>query len=348
MERGESVSDALHLTRIVVTGGAGFIGSHFIRHLLSSYDDCSVTNLDALRYSGNLENLREVADDTRYTFIHGDICDPEAVDEALRGAEAVVNFAAETHVDRAILGPGSFVQTDVVGSYTLLEGARRHGLTRYLQVSTDEVYGSLGMGSASESDPLRPGNPYSASKAGADLLVLSYHKTYGTPALVTRGSNTFGPNQYPEKLIPLFVTNLLDGKKVPLYGDGKNVRDWLFVADHCSGIDTVLRKGSPGEIYNIGGACERTNLEITHRLLELLDCDESSIERVTDRPGHDRRYSLNTEKIHSLRWRVEAEFDKALAETVGWYKTNRTWWEKIKSGEFREYYERQYGGRGSP
>jgi len=331
--------------RILVTGGCGFIGSNFIRLTLREHPEDQVINLDKLTYAGNPRNLADLEGDPRYLFIHGDICDPAAVEEAFsRDPELVVNFAAETHVDRSILEPEAFLRTDVFGTFRLLEAARRHGTPRYLQVSTDEVYGSIEEGSFDEDSPLNPSSPYSASKAGADLLVLSYVRTYGTPAMIVRSSNNFGPYQYPEKVIPLFITNLLEGKKVPLYGDGGNVRDWLYVEDNCRAIDTVLRKGEPGRVYNVGGGDEVTNLELTRRLLELLGKDESSIEYVADRPGHDRRYSIASDRVRGLGWRPSREFPEALARTVEWYRENRDWWEPIKSGEFRSYYEKQYGG----
>lgn len=330
--------------RILVTGGCGFIGSNFIRRTLALHPEDEVVNLDKLTYAGNPENLRDLEGGGGYTFIHGDVCDRRSVDEAFaRGPQAVVNFAAETHVDRSILEPEAFLRTDVFGTFTLLEAVRRHGTPRYLQVSTDEVYGSIESGSFTETSPLRPSSPYSASKAGADLLVRSYVHTYGTPAMIVRPSNNFGPYQYPEKLIPLFITNLLQGRRVPLYGDGLNVRDWLYVEDNCAAIDAVLRRGTPGEVYNVGGGREVTNLELTRTLLELLGRDESCIEYVPDRPGHDRRYSVNRDKVEALGWRPARDFAEALRATVEWYRENRRWWERIRSGEFREYYQRQYG-----
>ncbi len=330
--------------RILVTGGCGFIGSNFIRRTLALHPEDEVVNLDKLTYAGNPENLRDLEGGGGYTFIHGDVCDRRSVDEAFaRGPQAVVNFAAETHVDRSILEPEAFLRTDVFGTFTLLEAVRRHGTQRYLQVSTDEVYGSIESGSFTETSPLRPSSPYSASKAGADLLVRSYVHTYGTPAMIVRPSNNFGPYQYPEKLIPLFITNLLQGRRVPLYGDGLNVRDWLYVEDNCAAIDAVLRRGTPGEVYNVGGGREVTNLELTRTLLELLGRDESCIEYVPDRPGHDRRYSVNRDKVEALGWRPARDFTEALRATVEWYRDNRRWWERIRSGEFREYYQRQYG-----
>ncbi len=331
--------------RVLVTGGCGFIGSNFIRHTLREHPEDQVINLDKLTYAGNPENLADLEGDPRYLFIHGDICDAEAVEEAFsRDPDLVVNFAAETHVDRSIMEPEAFLRTDIFGTFRLLEAVRSHGTPRYLQVSTDEVYGSIEEGSFDEDSPLRPSSPYSASKAGADLLVLSYVRTYGTPALIIRPSNNFGPYQYPEKVIPLFITNLLEGRKVPIYGEGTNVRDWLFVEDNCAAVDTVLRKGEPGRVYNAGGGNEITNLELTRRLLELLGRDESSIEFVPDRPGHDLRYSVDSDRLRALGWEPRWDFLRALEHTVRWYRENRGWWERIRSGEFRRYYRRQYGG----
>ncbi len=326
----------------LVTGGAGFIGSHFIRHLLSAYPDSRVTNLDKLTYAGNPENLADVASDSRYRFIKGDIADPVRVREAMEGADCVVNFAAETHVDRSIMSAVDFVRTDVIGVYVLLEAAREAGVERFIQISTDEVYGSIQDGSASEETPLNPSNPYSASKAGGDLLALSYFTTHGFPVMVTRSSNNYGPNQYPEKIIPLFITNLMEGGKVPLYGDGLNVRDWLHVTDNCRAIDVIVRRGRPGEVYNVAGERELTNRELTLKVLTAMGLGEDRIEMVTDRPGHDRRYSLDASKLRSLGWSPETPFEEGLRSTIEWYGENRPWWEKIKSGEFREYYRRQY------
>ncbi len=299
--------------RVLVTGGAGFIGSHH----------------------------------PRYTFVHGDICDADLVGRVVREhrVDAVVNLAAETHVDRSIVEPGGFVRTDVVGTAVLLEAARSAGVKRFLQVSTDEVYGDVQTGRSSESDPLAPRSPYSASKAAGDLLVLSYYTTYRMPVLITRGSNTFGPNQYPEKFIPLFVTNALEDQPLPLYGDGLQQRDWLYVQDHCEAIALVLAKGEPGQVYNVGTGEERPNLEVAEAILGLLGKPQSLVRHVTDRPGHDRRYALSCTKIAKLGWRPRVAFREALKETVGWYRNNGSWWRKIKSGEFRSYYEKMYGAR---
>jgi dTDP-glucose 4,6-dehydratase len=326
--------------RVLVTGGAGFIGSHFARRVVARGDEVVV--LDKLTYAGNVANLAGVD----HAFVHGDIAEPADVEQALAGGvDAIVNFAAETHVDRSILGPHEFIRTDVLGTLVLLEAARERRL-RLVHVSTDEVYGDLEAGGSSrEDDALRPSSPYSASKAGGDLQVLAHVRTYGTNASLTRGSNTYGPNQYPEKLIPLFVTNALDGLPLPMYGDGRQVRDWLHVDDHCAGIDLVLRDGAAGEVYNVGGGEELENREVTRLILELTGADPSLVRRVDDRPGHDRRYSLDTAKLRALGWRPERSFADGLAETVDWYRESRDWWEPLKSGEYRAFYEQQYARR---
>jgi dTDP-glucose 4,6-dehydratase len=325
--------------RVLVTGGAGFIGSHFVKRLVAAGDEVVV--LDKFTYAGNRANLAGV--DAQ--VVEGDIADPEAVARAGEGCAAVVNFAAETHVDRSILTPRDFIHTDVVGTQTLLEWARATG-TRHVQVSTDEVYGDLeGGGRSGEDDPLRPSSPYSAAKAGGDLQVLAYVRTYGVDASITRGANTFGPNQYPEKLVPLFVTNALDGLPLPVYGDGKQVREWLHAEDHCAAVELVLREGAAGEVYNVGGE-EFENIEVTHRILELTGGDEALIRHVEDRAGHDRRYALDDAKLRALGWAPQHSFGElGLRETVAWYQDNRAWWEPIKSGEYRAYYERQYADR---
>jgi dTDP-glucose 4,6-dehydratase len=315
--------------RLFITGGAGFIGSNYVRHVLETSDD-SVTVFDALTYAGNLDNLRDVDEDPRFVFVKGNITDREAVGAALHGHDAVVHFAAESHVDRSIRSPDEFVHTNCGGTNVMCDMARRVGVQRFLHVSTDEVYGSIADGSFAETDPLQPRSPYSASKAGSDLIALAYHETHGLPVIVTRSSNNFGPYQYPEKVIPLFLTNLLDGIKVPLYGDGLNVRDWCFVEDNCAGIDLVLRNGRDGEIYNIGAGNEMTNRSLTSTALELLGQDDSMIEFVQDRLGHDRRYSINTAKIRSLGWTPRFEFRSAFEATVSWYRDNRWWWEPLK------------------
>ena len=315
--------------RLFVTGGAGFIGSNYVRWVLGSSDD-EVTVFDALTYAGNLANLRDVEADPRYRFVKGDITDRTAVEEAMAGHDAVLHFAAESHVDRSIVSPDEFVHTNCDGTNVVMDVARRSGVQRVLHVSTDEVYGSIADGSFRESDALGPRSPYSASKAGSDLIALSYFTTYGLPVVVTRSSNNFGPYQYPEKVIPLFVTNLLEGKRVPLYGDGLNVRDWCYVEDNCAGIDLVLRRGEIGEIYNIGGGNEIPNRLLTGRILALLGADESMIEYVEDRLGHDRRYSIDTAKVSQLGWHPRRGLDEALAATVEWYRDNRWWWEPLK------------------
>ena len=331
--------------KILVTGGAGFIGSNFIRLILGKYEDIEVINLDKLTYAGNLDNLKDIDPDKRYRFVQGDICDEDVVDKVMEGVDAVVNFAAESHVDRSIGGPADFIQTDVFGTYVLLEAARQHGVGRYLQISTDEVYGSIREGSFRETDRLEPSSPYSASKAGGDMQVLAYHTTYGLPTLITRSSNNFGPYQYPEKIFPLFITNALEDQDLPLYGDGTNVRDWIYVTDNCEAIDTVLRKGEVGQIYNIGGGNERDNRAITDLILQRLDKPSDLIKPVADRLGHDFRYSIDCGKARELGWTPAHTFEEGLAKTVDWYVENRWWWEKLKSGEFLEYYKQQYGKR---
>jgi dTDP-glucose 4,6-dehydratase len=323
--------------RVLVCGGAGFIGSTFARIRARDHGD-DVVVLDKLTYAGRRENLRDV----EHTFVHGAIEDPSAVGEAMDGADAVVNFAAETHVDRSIAGPDAFVRTQMEGTYVLLEAARERGV-RYVQVSTDEVYGSIEEGSFTESSPLAPSSPYSATKAGADLLVGSYAHTYGLEALICRGSNAYGPYQYPEKLIPLMVLNALHGDKLPVYGDGMQVRNWLFVEDFARGIGHALERGLPAEAYNVGGPDEAPNIEVVRRIIELTGADESLLEHVPDRPGHDRRYSLGSEKIRALGWEAQVRFAEGLERTVAWYRDNAWWWEAIRSGEYRAYYERQYG-----
>ena len=317
--------------KVLVTGGCGFIGSNFIRYMFATYPDIEIVNLDKITYAGNPENLRDIEGLDGYTFVQGDIGDESLVEKVVsEGFDAVLNFAAESHVDHSITGPREFIQTDVFGTFTLLEASRGHGVPRYLQVSTDEVYGSIEDGSFTENSQIAPNSPYSASKAAGDLLVRAYHVTYGMPVLITRSSNNFGPYQYPEKLMPLFITNAIDDRKLPLYGDGMNVRDWLFVTDNCAAIDLVLREGEPGEVYNIGGAQERANIEITRAILGILDKPESLIEYVADRPGHDRRYSLDSSKAAALGFKPREDFEEMLIETVRWYVENRTWWEPLK------------------
>ena len=315
--------------RLFVTGAAGFIGSNYARYILATSDD-QVTVYDALTYAGNLASLRDLEDNPRFSFVKGDICDRGAVSDAMQGHDAVVHFAAESHVDRSIVNPDAFISTNCGGTNVLCDVARRLGVERFLHISTDEVYGSIDVGSFRERDVLGPRSPYSASKAASDLIALSYLETYGLPVVVSRSSNNFGPYQYPEKVIPLFVTNLLDGRKVPLYGDGLNVRDWCFVEDNCAGVDLVLRRGVTGEIYNIGAGNEITNRELTDRLLALCGRDESFVEYVTDRLGHDRRYSISIEKMRGLGWRPTRDLGDALAATVEWYAANRWWWEPLR------------------
>ncbi len=320
--------------RMLVTGGAGFIGSHFARTAADRVPGVEVVVLDTLTYAGNLRNLETVLDRPGFTFIHGDICDRESARRAMDGCDVVVNFAAETHVDRSILDSGAFVQTDVDGTRVLLEAARDLGVQRFLQVSTDEVYGNVEPPHRSdETDPLRPRSPYSASKAGGDLMALAYHHTSGVPVLITRGSNTYGPYQYPEKLIPLFVTNALDGKPLPVYGDGLQRRDWLHVEDHCAGIAAVLQRGEPGGIYNLGTGQEHPNLEVIDEIIRLTGVSRSLVRHVPDRPGHDRRYALNTSRARALGWQPRIPFEEGLEETIRWYGDNRSWWEPLGAGE---------------
>ncbi|MEZ5125949.1 MAG: dTDP-glucose 4,6-dehydratase [Thermoleophilia bacterium] len=328
--------------RLVVTGGAGFIGSNFVRHMLRRYRDIEVVNFDKLTYAGNLENLRDVERDPRYSFVRGDICDATAVSRALQLADAVVNFAAETHVDRSIASPQDFIRTDVLGTHTLLEAVREQGVARYVQISTDEVYGSVAAGAFAEDSPLRPSSPYAASKAAGDLVVQSFYRTYGTPVVVTRSSNNYGPWQYPEKIIPLFITNAIDDQALPMYGDGLNVRDWLHVEDNCAAIDLVLHRGEVGEVYNIGGGQEATNLAVTEAILARLHKDRGLIRFVADRPGHDRRYAVTCDKLKALGWTPSVAFAEGLARTVDWYIAHSEWWRRIKSGEWRAYYARHY------
>lgn len=330
---------------VLVTGGAGFIGSNFVRHALARHPDWRVTTLDKLTYAGRRENLHDVMDHPRHTFVHGDILDTPASAPLVERAEVVVHFAAETHVDRSILAAGEFIRTDVEGTFVLLEAARRATrLRRFVQVSTDEVYGTVPTGASRETDELKPRNPYSASKAGADRLAYSYWATYNVPVIITRASNNYGPYQFPEKLIPLFITNLLNDQPVPVYGDGKNVRDWIHVRDHCAALAAVWKRGRPGEVYNVGGRCERHNLDITHTLLKALSKPASLIRFVTDRPGHDRRYAIDSAKVErELDWRPLVRFEDGLRETIDWYRSHGSWVANIRSGEYLKYYERQYG-----
>lgn len=330
------------MRKILVTGGAGFIGSNYIRYMLNKHKDVEIINLDKLTYAGNLDNLRDVEKDSRYKFIKGDICNEVLVNEVVPEVDMIVNFAAESHVDRSIGAPDDFIRTDVFGAFVLLEAARRSHIDRFVQISTDEVYGSTEDGSFRETDPMMPSSPYSASKAGADRLAYSYFVTYGLPVLITRCSNNFGPYHYPEKLIPLFVTNAIENIPLPIYGDGQNVRDWIYVEDHCDAIDFILKKGEIGEVYNIGGGNEKTNLEITEYILKKLEKPRSLMTFVKDRLGHDRRYSLDCQKLNNLGWKPGHNFEEAMDKTIQWYLENRDWWKKLKSGEYLEYYKKQY------
>jgi dTDP-glucose 4,6-dehydratase len=337
------------MTEVLVTGGAGFIGSNFVRHALAAHDDWRVTTLDKLTYAGRLENLRDVMDSPRHTFVRGDIVDEAVSAPLVDRSEIVVHFAAETHVDRSIASAGDFIRTDVVGTYVLLEAARKAaGLKRFVQISTDEVYGSVPEGFSRETDELRPGNPYSASKAGADRLAYSYFATYGVPVIIIRASNNYGPYQFPEKVIPLFVTNAIDGLPLPLYGDGTNVRDWLHVTDHCRALDLLIAEGANGEVYNVGGGNEVRNVDLAHQILELTGGPASLLTPVKDRLGHDRRYAVDTSKTRQAGWSPSTPFADGLRETIAWYQDNQWWWRPIKEQDsgFRAYYRSQYGGTG--
>ena len=331
--------------RFLVTGGAGFIGSNFIRYLLKKNPNYEIINLDKLTYAGNLDNLRDIKKNKRHRLVKGDICNITLVKKLMKNTDIVVHFAAETHVDRSIMEAGSFVKTDVFGTFVLLNAAKKYNVKKFVHISTDEVYGSVENGSFDEESPLKPTNPYSASKAGADRLAYSYFKTFKLPVIIARSSNNFGPYQHPEKLIPLFTTNTIENKKLPLYGDGLNKRDWLYVLDNCEAIYFLMNKGAIGETYNVGASNEKTNLEITKLILDELKKPESLIEFIKDRLAHDRRYSLNFEKIKKLGWKPKYKFDNALKETVKWYVNNEWWWRKIKQGKFKEYYKKQYENR---
>ena len=336
------------MVRVVVTGGAGFIGSNFVRYALRTHADWHVTTLDKLTYAGRRENLHDIMENPRHTFVHGDIADAAVSAPLVEQSDIVVHFAAETHVDRSIKAAGDFIKTDVEGTFVLLEAARRASrLRRFIQISTDEVYGSVPSGASVETDELKPRNPYAASKAGADRLAYSYWATYDLPVIITRASNNYGPYQFPEKVIPLFVTNAIEDIPVPLYGDGKNVRDWLHVDDHCAAVDLLIEKGVNGEVYNVGGGNEVMNVDLTGRILATLDKPASLIKPVADRPGHDRRYSLDTTKLRGVGWTPRVPFDRGLRETIEWYRANEWWWRPIKEADpaFRSYYEAQYGKR---
>lgn len=332
--------------KLLITGGAGFIGSNFIHFILNKYSDYEIINLDVLTYAGNLENLKDIENDPRYKFVKGNICDKDLVDNLVKDVDVIVNFAAESHVDRSILDAENFVKTNVLGTYILLEATRNNGNKRFHHISTDEVFGHLDPNDPAfnENTPYAPRSPYSASKAASDHLVRAYFSTYGLPITISNCSNNFGSYAFPEKMIPLFITNLMENKKVPVYGDGMNVRDWLYVEDHCEAIDLILQKGKIGETYCIGGNNEKTNLEITKKILELLGKDESFIEYVKDRPGHDKRYAIDFSKIkNELGWEPKVNFEEGLQKTIEWYKNNESWWKNIKSGEYQKYYEKQYG-----
>jgi len=331
------------MTRYLVTGGAGFIGSNFIHFILEKYGrEAQVINVDKLTYAGNLDNLKDLSPSARYRFVKGDICDAKLVEELMQGVDVVVNFAAESHVDRSIGAPDDFIKTDIYGAFVLLEAARKHPIKKFIQISTDEVYGSILSGSFKETDCLEPSSPYSASKAGADRLAYSYHVTFKLPVVITRCSNNYGPYQFPEKLIPLFVTNAIDDKNLPIYGDGKNVRDWIYVMDHCSAVDFLIQHGEDGQVYNIGAGNECTNLQITDLILRELGKSTSLMSYVPDRLGHDRRYSVDTGKIRRLGWQPGHSFEQAMQHTIRWYRDNRWWWEKLKTGEYLEFYKQNY------
>lgn len=335
------------MKNILVTGGAGFIGSAFVRYMVEKYPHYTIIVYDKLTYAGNVDNLLPVSDEPNYRFTRGDIAHRETLRQVLHdhAIDTVVNFAAESHVDRSILSPDAFIHTDVVGVYILLDEGRQHGIERFVQVSTDEVYGDVGSGFSKEDDPFLPNSPYAASKAGGELMVRSYHVTHGLNTVVTRGSNTFGPYQYPEKILPFFTTEAIDDKPLPLYGDGRQVRDWLYVDDHVTGIDVALHKGVAGEAYNIAGENQQHNIDVTHRILKLLGKPETLIKHVPDREGHDRRYAMNCDKLRALGWQRQHDFDEALETTVRWYQQNEWWWRKIKTGEYLDYYKQQYAAR---
>lgn len=334
--------------KLLVTGGAGFIGSNFVLYMLREHPEYQIINVDALTYAGNLENLKSIENNPNHTFVKADICDAAKMDELVsQGVDVVVNFAAESHVDRSILEPDVFVKTNVLGTQVLLDAAKKHNITKFVQVSTDEVYGTLGeTGLFTEETPLTPNSPYSASKAGGDLIVRAYHETFGLPVNITRCSNNYGPFQFPEKLIPLIISRALADEALPVYGDGLNIRDWLYVEDHCSAIDLVIHEGKNGEVYNIGGNNERTNIHIVKTILEQLGKPESLIKYVEDRPGHDRRYGIDpTKTMTELGWKPKHNFETGIKETIQWYLDNKEWWTRIASGEYQAYYQKQYGSR---
>jgi dTDP-glucose 4,6-dehydratase len=331
--------------RLLITGGAGFMGSNFIHYILRTYPDYTVTTLDKLTYSGNLKNLEDLKENKQFRFVKGDIADDKIVESLAKEADVIINYAAETHVDRSIMDPGAFVKTDVIGLYTLLEKARKYNHERFIQISTDEVFGSIEKGKFTENSPFEPNSPYAASKAGGDLLCRSYFVTYKMPVIVTHSCNFFGPYHYPEKFIPLTITNLLQGKKIPVYGDGQQVREWIYTEDHCNAVDTILHKGKVGEVYNISSEEEWKNIDVVNLILKIMEKDESSITYVKDRPGHDRRYALDSSKLkNELGWKPQYSFESALEKTIKWFEENESWWKDIVSSqEYQEYYQKQYG-----
>ena len=329
--------------KLLITGGAGFMGSNFVKYILRNHPNWQVVNLDKLTYAGNLDNLKEIEKSSNYKFLKGDIASPPDVEKAIgRGVDCIINYAAETHVDRSIIEPSAFIKTDILGTYTLLEAAKKHNVAQYIQISTDEVFGSISKGAFSENSPFKPSSPYAASKAGADHLCRAYFKTYNLPVIVTHSCNVFGPNQYPEKIIPLFITNLLENKKVPIYGSGKQVREWIFTEDHCRAIEMIMKKGQAGEVYNIGTGSSKQNIETARFILQELGFDKKMIEYAKDRSGHDFRYAINYKKLKSLGWKPRVNWEEGLRRTIKWYQENKGWWKKIKSGEYLKYYKKQY------
>jgi len=328
--------------RILITGGAGFIGSNFVRHMLKKHKNYEYTVYDLMTYASNPDNIKEFDRNKNFRFIKGDICDRKKTEKFVKNADVVVNFAAETHVDRSILGPPVFVQTNINGTDSLLNACRIHGIKKYIQISTDEVYGSVKTGKSKETDRMNPSSPYSSSKAAADLVALAYYRTFGVPVIITRSSNNFGPYQHPEKFIPLFITNAVENRKMPLYGDGKNIRNWIYVDDNCSALDIVLHRGKPGEVYNIGGNVEMKNIDVAELILKLFGKKKKLIQKVKDRPAHDRRYALDSSKVKKLGWKPAHNFRQALDETISWYVKNEVWWEKLKNKAFKKYYSELY------